>query len=181
MLCFNEIKTDELVIRLQNKSEEAFSVLYDQYSAALWGVALKMTKNEASAEEILQDVFVKIWRNIDRYDAAKGTLFTWMLNITRNTCKDYFRSKYHQNSLLKESLTDVHHQLATDAPERQEQSAELLILTQKLETKHKEMIELVYIYGYTQEEVAGRLQIPLGTVKTRCREAVRQLRRIYLT
>lgn len=181
MVYLNQIKTLELVISLQSKSEEAFAALYDHYAVALWSVTLKIVKNENVAEEILQDVFVKIWRYIDKYDSTKGTFFTWMLNITRNTCKDYFRSKQYQISLLQEELEDTHRQKLTHSFEKQQESAELLILTQKLEPKYKEIIELVYIYGYSQEEVSERLQIPLGTIKTRSREALRQLRVIYFS
>jgi RNA polymerase sigma factor (sigma-70 family) len=180
MVYQNEIGTDRLLIQLKSRSEAAFAVLYDQYAAVLWSVALKIVKNEAVAEEILQDTFVNVWRFIEQYDSGKGTLLTWMLNITRNRCKDYFRSKYYQNTLRQEGLSDKHHHVTTGSLEKREESAELLILAQKLEPKYHEIIDLVYIHGYSQEEVSAKLNIPLGTVKTRCREAIRQLRRIYL-
>jgi RNA polymerase sigma factor (sigma-70 family) len=179
MVCLNKLSTEALVIGLQNRSEEAFSVLYDSYAAALWSVALKITKSEVIAEDVLQEVFVKIWRHIHRYDAKKGTLFTWMLNITRNTCKDYFRSSQYQLSLMQDNLMDKHNQIESHSDGKREQSADLLILTQQLEEKYRVLIELVYIYGYSQEEVSIQLQIPVGTVKTRCREALMRLRRIY--
>jgi RNA polymerase sigma factor (sigma-70 family) len=179
MVCLNKLSTEALVAGLQNKREEAFSFLYDNYAAALWSVALKITKNEVIAEDVLQEVFVKIWRHIHRYDATKGTLFTWMLNITRNTCKDYFRSNQYQLSLMQDNLMDKHHQIESHQNRRQEQSADLLIFTQQLEEKYRILIELVYIHGYSQEEVSVQLQMPVGTVKTRCREALIRLRRIY--
>jgi RNA polymerase sigma factor (sigma-70 family) len=176
----NEIGTDGLLIELKSRSEAAFAVLYDQYAAVLWSVALKIVKNEAVAAEILQDTFVNVWRFIEQYDSGKGTLLTWMLNITRNKCKDYFRSKRYQSTLRQEGLSDKHHHVGTGSVEKREESAELLILAQKLDPKYREIIDLVYIHGYSQEEVSIQLNIPLGTVKTRCREAIRQLRRIYL-
>jgi RNA polymerase sigma-70 factor, ECF subfamily len=175
----NEIGTDGLLIELKSRSETAFAVLYDQYAAVLWSVALKIVKNEAVAAEILQDTFVNIWRFIDQYDSGKGTLLTWMLNITRNKCKDYFRGKHYQSVLREEGLSDKHHHVSTGPAEKREERAELLILAQKLEPKYREIVDLVYIHGYSQEEVSTKLKIPLGTVKTRCREAIRQLRRIY--
>lgn len=179
MVHLNEISTEELVTGLQNKSEEAFSVLYDSYSKALWSVVLKIIPNGVIAEEILQDVFIKIWRYIHQYDANKATLFTWMLNITRNTCKDYFRSRQYQISLKHESLMDRHNQIEAHTDMKLEQNADLLILTQQLEEKYRAIVELVYIYGYSQKEVSVQLQMPLGTVKTRCREALMRLQRIY--
>jgi RNA polymerase sigma factor (sigma-70 family) len=176
----NETGTDGLLIELKSRSEAAFAILYDQYAAVLWSVALKIVKNEAAAEEILQDTFVNIWRFIEQYDPGKGTLLTWMLNITRNKCKDYFRSKYYQSTLRQEGLSDKHHHVSNGSVDKHAESAELLILAQKLEPKYREIIDLVYIHGYSQEEVSIQLNIPLGTVKTRCREAIRQLRCIYL-
>jgi RNA polymerase sigma-70 factor, ECF subfamily len=180
MIYQNEIRTEELLVKLRSRNESAFAVLYDQYAAVLWSVTLKIVKNEAAAEEILQDAFVNVWRFIDQYDSSKGTLLTWMLNITRNKCKDYFRSKYYQSTLVLEDLNDKHRHFSTGFSEKREESAELLILAQKLDPKYKEVVELVYIHGYSQEEVSMKLQIPLGTVKTRSREAIKQLRQIYL-
>jgi RNA polymerase sigma-70 factor, ECF subfamily len=181
MLYLAKIETNELVIGLQNKSEEAFSVLYDDYAAALFGIVFKIVRNKAIAEELLQDVFVKIWKHIDAYDATKGTLFTWMLNITRNTCKDYFRTKhYHYQTLIvQDELDGISSKYMPQSSNYQAESWEMQLLTQKLLPKYKEIIDLVYIYGYSQEQVAEKLKIPLGTVKTRSRDALRQLRDIY--
>jgi RNA polymerase sigma factor (sigma-70 family) len=181
MLYITKIETNELIRGLQNKSEEAFTVLYDDYSAALFGIAFKIVNNKTIAEDLLQDVFVKIWTHIDMYDADKGTLFTWMLNITRNTCKDYFRTKQYgyQSHISQADLEDIPIKNMPQATSYQEESWELQLLTQKLDPKYKEIIDLVYIYGYSQEQVAEKLTIPLGTVKTRSRDALKQLRHIY--
>jgi RNA polymerase sigma-70 factor, ECF subfamily len=181
MLYVVKMETNELIIGLQNKSEAAFSVLYDDYAVVLFGIAFKIVKNKTTAEELLQDVFVKIWKHIDTYDATKGTLFTWMLNITRNTCKDYFRTKkYHYQTLIvQEELADIPSKYLPQSNSYEVESWEMQQLTQKLAPKYREIIDLVYIYGYSQEQVAEQLNIPLGTVKTRSREALRQLREIY--
>jgi RNA polymerase sigma-70 factor, ECF subfamily len=181
MLYVTKIETNELIIGLRNKSEEAFTVLYDDYSAALFGIAFRIVRNKTIAEELLQDVFVKIWKHIDTYDATKGTFFTWILNITRNTCKDYFRTKHYgyQSLIAQEDLNDIPIKNMPQATSYQEESWELQLLTQKLEPKYKEIIDLIYIYGYSQEQVAEKLNIPLGTVKTRSRDALKQLRNIY--
>ena len=79
----------ELVMLLKQKSKVAFNYLYDNYSRALYGIILKIVETEEVAEDILQDVFVKIWNRIDSYDASKGKLFTWLLNVARNTGYSY--------------------------------------------------------------------------------------------
>jgi RNA polymerase sigma factor (sigma-70 family) len=181
MLYLNKIETNELVIGLQNKSEEAFSVLYDDYAAALFGIAFKIVKNKTTAENLLQDIFVKIWMHIDKYDATKGTLFTWMLKITRNTCKDYFRTKHYryETLIVQEELSEIPNKYLPQSTNYQSESWEMQQLMQRLQPKYKEIINLVYIYGYSQEQVAEKLNIPLGTVKTRSRDALKQLRDIY--
>jgi len=100
------IAPDRLVTMLQTKSREAFSLLYDSYNEALFGIICRMVDNRAAAEELLQDSFVKIWKNIHLYDAGKGTLFTWMLNIARNAAIDKLRSRSYQDSLKNQPLTE---------------------------------------------------------------------------
>ena len=173
--------TSELVVGLQNRSEEAFSVLYDDYAAALLGVTFRIVKNKGASEELLQDIFVKIWRHIDTYDATKGTLFTWMLNITRNSCKDYFRSKrYKYRALLvQEELDSISMQYRSKPTNNTEENLDLQLIMEGLPPKYKEIIDLVYIAGYSQEQVAQKLNLPLGTIKTRSRAALKLLRNNY--
>ena len=95
MIIPDKIKSDDLVVQLKTRSKYAFSVLYDNYASALLGIATKIVRNQQVGEDVLQEVFIKIWRNIDTYDNLKGTLFTWMLNITRNESNDYLRSKQY--------------------------------------------------------------------------------------
>lgn len=86
----------DLVVLLAKKDLPAFNYLYDHYSAALYGVILKIVKREDVAQDLLQDVFVKIWKRVGQYDVQKGRLFTWMLNIARNTGLDYLRTQQHE-------------------------------------------------------------------------------------
>ena len=89
---------DELVSLLQNKDAQAFNYLYDNYSGALYGIIYKMVENKELAEDILQEVFVKIWNNFSNYTNTKGRLFTWMLNVARNSSIDAVRSKSYQQN-----------------------------------------------------------------------------------
>ncbi|WP_244620384.1 RNA polymerase sigma factor [Chitinophaga japonensis] len=168
----------ELVQGLKARDEKIFSYVYDHYSPALYGVALKVVNDENAAVDLLQDIFLKIWRGIDRYDEEKGRLFTWMLNIARNTAIDTLRSRAHKLGLKMQEIGNGHY--------RQEQltvqqSVDHLGLGKVLDQLNKEqrvIIDLAYYRGCTQEEIAKLLDIPLGTVKTRMRNAIIQLRNI---
>jgi RNA polymerase sigma-70 factor, ECF subfamily len=181
MARLKEIEVQELVTDLKDKSKAAFSVLYDSYAGALLGVICRMVNDKDTAEELLQDTFIKIWKHINLYDAAKGTLFTWMLNIARNTCKDYFRSKHYrcQMQVSEKGLEYLESNAGSDRLNYREECSDLKQLAHKLEKKYKEVIDLVYFFGYSQQEVAVMLNIPLGTIKTRCRMALKILRGIY--
>lgn len=167
----------ELVQGLSARDEKVFTYLYDHYSPALYGVALKVLGEEAAAGDVLQEVFVKIWRNIDRYDPSKGRLFTWMLNITRNTAIDSLRSKNHK---LDQKVTDVNSASLMYEPQLAVHlSVDHLGLSKVIERLQKDqriIIDMAYFKGHTQEEIAKSLEIPLGTVKTRMRNAIIQLR-----
>lgn len=164
-----------------SKSAEDFANLYSNYSAALYGIVCKLLRHDAAAEDVLQDAFVKIWRNMDKYNPAKGTLFTWMLNITRNCCIDYLRSKQHQEQLRTASngLEYISHTMQDKQSLFRHERRELRQLAGQLDDKHKEIVELVYFYGYTMQEVADMLNIPIGTIKTRSRAAIKKIREAY--
>ena len=181
MIQANEATTNELVARLQAKSTEAFATLYDDYASTLFGIACKIVHDKAAAEDLLQDIFVKIWKHIGSYDPEKGRLFTWLLNITRNTCKDYLRSKPYRNQ-QQTSISEqehIHVNMMLGQVTYQDESWDLQHIIEGMHPKYREIIHWVYICGYTQEKVATMLDIPLGTVKTRSRIAIRQLRVIY--
>lgn len=164
--------------RLKAGDEKALDQAYLKYSAALYGVLHKILRSEEAAGDVLQDTFVKIWLNISRYDASKGTFFTWMLNIARNSAIDLLRSKGHKNAakgvLLEDALPAVNRQVSVT------QAVDSIGLREKvlgLPPELRLMIEMQYFLGYTQSEVAEELQMPLGTVKTRTRTALAELRR----
>ncbi len=127
------------------------------------------------AADVLQEVFVKIWRQIESYDDNKGRLFTWMLNIARNAAIDMVRSKAWQNSQQNNELTEGHFNAAGSTQTNVDQIG-LRKLVHELKEEHKVLVELSYFKGYTQDEISKMLDIPLGTVKTRLRTALTQLR-----
>lgn len=153
--------------------------LYDQYSGALLGVIARIIKNDESAEEILQDVFLKIWERIESYDASKGKLFTWMLNIARNQAIDKTRSK----EFGKDKKTgDIENYVNTiDREGYSEQKVESIGLQEVLKSLPEDqrfIIDQHYLKGYTQAEISEEFNLPLGTVKTRMRLAMKELRNI---
>ena len=96
----------ELVLLLQQRSQSAYAYLYENYSGALRSIIFNIVNDDELANDVLQEVFIKIWRQIDSYDSTKGRLFTWMLNISRNASIDTVRSKSFQNSRQNRELTE---------------------------------------------------------------------------
>jgi RNA polymerase sigma-70 factor (ECF subfamily) len=168
----------ELVLGLKARNEKHFGYLYDHYSPALYGVALKVVNDETVAGDVLQEIFLKIWRGIERYDTDKGRLFTWMVNIARNTAIDTLRSKAHKMGQKVAELASSG--LASDqlAIHPSVDHLGLVKVVEQLSREQRVIIDLAYYKGCTQEEIAKILDIPLGTVKTRMRNAIIQLRNI---
>ena len=175
------ITEKQLIQWLQQKNKRAIEALYDQYSAALYGMLLRMTQDEMLAQDILQEVFVKVWKNGDRYDSQKGKLFTWLINIARNTAINTLQSKAHRNSQKNQSLQNLvdHSKNSTLIQQTNVNKIGLTGLVNQLEEKYRVIIELIYFQGYTQKEIEEHLDIPLGTVKSRLRIALRELRKVF--
>ncbi|HWI90859.1 MAG TPA: sigma-70 family RNA polymerase sigma factor [Flavisolibacter sp.] len=163
----------ELVSSLRQKNEEAFSYLYEHYSGALYGVIKQIVIDTELGNDVLQETFVNIWRRIDSYDETKGRLFTWMLNIARNAAIDKTRSKGFQQSQKQVPLDGDVIQPSV-RPGVDDYGLKRLIL--KLKDEQRLLIDLSYFQGYTHQQIATALHIPLGTVKTRIRSALTQLR-----
>lgn len=173
------IDEKELVILLKKQEKAALEYLYDHYSAALYGIIVRIVKKEEVAEEVMQDAFFKIWKNMNSYDPEKGRLFTWMLNISRNLAIDKTRSKEIKKEQKSDQLENSVHKI--DRENHKEFSPENIgvkELLDNLNPDQRKVVDLLYFQGYTQSEVAEEHEIPLGTVKTRLRIALKQLRKI---
>lgn len=172
--------TEQLLVEaMQLGKQDAYSQLYDQYSNTLYGVVCKVIKNEEFAADVLQDSFVKVWKNINGYNPQKSSLFTWLLNITRNTAIDFIRSKNYRVGQENQSLDDSVSIL--ENKEADSINVNAIGIKEKalaIDEKYSVLIEKLYFEGYTQEEVSKELGIPLGTVKTRVRAAMIELKRI---
>lgn len=170
------IREEDLLAGLLGHDERAFSVLYDNYAPTLLRFIGRLVRDEGEAENLLQDTFVKVWKNIHQYDASRGRLFAWLLQIARNTAINYLRSGQY---LSASQLQTFETAMAT-ACDRTSLYLHDYIgvddVVQQLEPRLKQVIDLIYFLGYTQQEVADELGVPVGAVKTRTRTALQQLK-----
>jgi len=168
---------DELLRRLKLHEEQAYSFLYDHYSKALFVVIKQIITQQEVAEDILQETFVKVWQNIHTYDGSRGRLYTWMLSIARNLSIDRTRSK----EFNKQSKTGtLQENVYTSAPTEESRVTDVGLkkVLNSIPEENARLIDLAYFKGYTQEEIAKILVMPVGTVKTRMRSAIANLRKL---
>ena len=168
------------MLALRNREKIAIDALYDMYSASLYGIISRIIVDTPTAEDVLQETFVKIWNSFASYSTEKGRLFTWMVNIARNLAIDKIRSKdfknQNKNQELENNVTFIDEQRNTVY------NPELLGIKELVETlkpEQKLILDLVYFKGYTHVEAADELGVPLGTIKTRLRMAIIQLRKHF--
>ncbi len=170
---------DLLIEKFLQKDPTSFEKIYQLYSESLFGVINSVLHNQEVAEEVLQDTFVKIWNNSDKYNPKKGRFFTWMLNIARNAAIDKTRSKAFKNQ--KKNHTAEFFVDILEAKGSFNTSVDAIGIkkfVEVLEPLCKKIIHYLFFQGYTQKETAEELDIPLGTVKTRNRICIKKLRDI---
>ncbi|EGV44237.1 RNA polymerase sigma factor [Bizionia argentinensis JUB59] len=171
------MQLETLVSQFQDKNEKAFETLYNMYSKSMHGVIYNILRDNDLAEEVMQDVFIKAWNNSATYTAKKGRFFTWILNIARNAAIDKTRSKAFKNS-KKNLQADFFVDILEDSDDLNEQTNAIGIkrFVDKLAEKCIEVIELLYFKGFTQKEASETLDMPIGTIKTRNRNCIKELR-----
>ncbi len=168
---------EELLLQIYKKDDRAFTLLYDMYSKSLFSVIYNLIRDHEEAEDILQETFVKIWKNIDSYDESKGRFYTWILNISRNASIDRLRSKGFNNRQKNLSSDNFVH-LLDDSNKLNHKIDTIGIkeFVKKLKPKCIQILDLLFFKGYTQQEASEELQIPLGTIKTQNRNCINDLR-----
>ncbi|MBR9921203.1 MAG: sigma-70 family RNA polymerase sigma factor [Bacteroidetes bacterium] len=174
----NGLDTSQLVQLIKDQNEEGLSLLYQNYSGALLHMIMKIIPEQNLAEELLQDTFVKIWDKIHLFDPTKGRLFTWMAQIARNTSLDKRRLVGYQNRKQTEKLDMLVDSGNSPAAEMKVADSGLQKVISKLDPDKSRLIDLLYFQGYSQKDAAEKLDIPLGTVKTRIRSAIKELRTV---
>lgn len=163
---------------VQHGDSEAFGRLYDQYAGALNGVIMKIVSSGEIAEEVLQDAFVKIWKAAASFDPAKGRAFTWMLNIARNAAIDRVRSADHRDNAKIQGIDKAVYRIGTDEERARVDHMGVGDVLRKLKPELREMIDMGYYQGWSQQEIAERTGLPLGTVKSRTRSALQLLKEV---
>jgi RNA polymerase sigma-70 factor, ECF subfamily len=173
------IKDLDLEADLKSQDSIRFERLYKRFSDSLYGILLSIVKDEDEAKDLLQEAFIKIWKNAHKYERSKGTVFTWMLNVARNQAIDFLRSKRAGQAKQSFSIDDdvyISERLpdpSGDQPAGKEAAEQLAALPES----YRMLMHMVYVEGYTHAEVADNTGIPLGTVKTRIRTAIQTLRK----
>lgn len=170
--------TVPLIGRVARGDRQAFEKLYGSSAPRLYAICLKMLGNVDEAQDVLQEVFVKIWHHADEYHAGRGTPQTWMTSIVRYACLDALRVRFRRGG-----LEEIDESLAGDAPDPQQAALQIVdrrLLDQcldKLDDCHRASIQMAYFQGFSHHELANRLEVPLGTVKSWVRRGVASLRR----
>lgn len=172
------IDEEDLVTLLKNQDETGFDILYQNYSNAIYGIIIRMLRSEEEANDMHQEVFMKIWKKIESYDKRKGKLFTWMANLTRNFVIDRIRSADYKNHTLKNFVRDDNVRIVDSEYNSRIKTDAIGLdgLVNDLKGDHKILIQKIYFEGYTQSDLADELGLPLGTLKTRVRAAMKTLR-----
>lgn len=170
---------DKIIVELlASDAKSAIALILTKYGDALQGVIFGVVGSKTVAEEVLQDACIKVWKKAADYDAEKGRLFTWLITIARNTAIDKTRSKEFRQSRKSNSLdSSVYNDIALSET-MQISDVGLHRVLQQLNPEHVQLINLLYLKGYTQREAAEELNIPLGTVKSRIKIALRELRKL---
>lgn len=152
-----------------------FKILYSNYKKTITSEIYKMTSDIEIANDLCQEVFIKVWKSMGQYSEKKAGIYSWLLNITRNHCIDYFRSKYFKVHKITTELDDNIQQKIENSSDNRLFIKELLV---QLPCEQRELIDLLFIQGFTQEEIAKRSALPLGTIKTNSRRAIHTLRKL---
>lgn len=172
----------QLIARLGFGDEGAFSVLYDRYSSAVFGLARRVTQSEARAEEITQDAFMKLWRNPSAFDASRAALSTYLLTLVRNASIDALRRERPTNSLEDEAGDPLPIPSPDSGPLERAELAQSAVRVRaamlELSEAHRRTVELAYFRGASREEISAAMGVPVGTVKSRLKYALDKLKAV---
>jgi|SRR5215203_38813 RNA polymerase sigma-70 factor, ECF subfamily len=179
----DELTDEECMTRLGGPEvEAALSALYDRYARTVYGVGLKILGNRSLAEDLVQEVFLKVWRSADTFDSSRGSFSTWLYRVTRSCALDLYRKRASRVRQVPDGAPHI--AAARDSSAGPQEVVDESWLSwrvsralEALDAPRREVIELAYFGGLSQREVSERTGVPLGTVKTRTASAFRRLRR----
>ena len=168
-----------LIAQIAGGEQDALTALYDQTNRQIYGLLLRILGDPATAEEVLLDVYVQVWRQAARYESGRGTPFAWLITMARSRAIDRLRSignEEHHTDLLEETRDFMHPANAEEDAIASEMRRIVQAALNTLPPEQRELIELAYYNGLSHSDIAARLDEPLGTVKTRIRRAMIKLR-----
>ena len=168
-----------LVVRLQRRDPQALGELYDRYGRVVYSLILRVVRNAGTAEDLVQETFLRIWNRVHAFDAQKGAVGPWLLAVARNRAIDYLRSAGGRERNAVEFEETDHPSLYTDMEQgilASDKARVVKAAIEKLSANQRQVIELAYFEGLSQTEMAERMGQPLGTVKTWVRAALKTLR-----
>ena len=170
----------DLIRRLQNREPQAMADLYDRYGRMTYGLIFRVVRNTATAEDLVQETFLRIWNRVQAFDRAKGALGPWVLTVARNRAIDYLRSVEGRQTQSAFDIEKMEHPSIYADFENEilnlDRVKALKGAFDRLSPNQQQVIQLAYFEGLSQSEMAARLQQPLGTVKTWVRSALQSLR-----
>ena len=170
----------DLVERLMRRDPQAMAVLYERYGRLTYSIILRVVRNEASAEDLLQETFLRVWNRVQAFDQAKGALGPWILTVARNRAIDHLRSLQGHGAESAFELETMEHPALFENLESEIMNIDRIKVLKaaftKLTPNQRVVIELAYYEGLSQTEMSERLKQPLGTVKTWVRTALQALR-----
>ena len=167
----------EIVTLLKDGDKRAITLLYNNYADALYGVIKKIIPDNEIAQDVLQESFVKIWRYAKKYDATKAKLFTWLYRIAYNTAIDKVRSL--KNKTEKEVQIEVSTVYKITSNTLNQDVLDIKKHLRTIDEKYQIVINALFFEGMTQQEASDELNIPLGTIKSRLKIGLRELKKIY--
>jgi RNA polymerase sigma factor (sigma-70 family) len=172
----------DLYEQIRSKNKEALEVLYDRYERILFSFLFKMTEDHGLAEEAMQEVFLKIWKGTGEYDESKGKFTSWLFTMARNSAIDIIRKKKAKQSVPLDEIELLvsEDKSVEEKAEWHEEKARVQEAISQLSDEQSGMIQLMYFKGYTQQKISEDYDIPLGTVKSRIRLALKNLKKSLL-
>lgn len=178
----SEATPEQLLDAVSRGCERSLSSLYDEFSPALFGIALGVTRNRAEAQEVLQDAFVAIWNKAGQYDPALGKASTWIIHLTRNLAIDALRKRQRRDNMMTRAGAEPEQKPPADDPASPLIAAETAARVRQalatLPDDQRAAVELAFFEGFTQTEISEKLELPLGTIKSRIRRALERVRRV---
>ena len=173
-LCMDRVEDEILVRRVASGDEHALSVLYDRYASLVYGTGMRYLGDRGTSEELVQDVFISVWKNAAGFDPARAGFATWGYRITRNRATDLIRRRKARVRTV--DVEPVFESGETDPSGELSRNFDVAAALSRLSPVHKEVLVLAYFHGFSQREISERTATPLGTVKSRTTAALRAMR-----